>query len=88
MIRFISLILPLAVFLIAGPIWLSYQKRGLDTWFPAQLMALAGLIISIVVLQNGVLGDVAGAMNFVVLSAGPFLALVVAWIILPGKPRD
>ena len=88
MLRLISLILPLTAVLVAGPIWLAITKRGLATWFPAQVIVLAGLIAGIVALRQEVFGEISGPTRFLLLSAFPFGALMIAWIALPGRKSD
>ena len=85
MIRLIFLFLPLFVVLILGPLMIARAKRGATTWFPAQLMALFGLVAGIVLLRNDTFGDIGGPMHFVVLTLCPAAALVVAALVLPGR---
>jgi hypothetical protein len=87
MARILFFIAPMLIIIIAGPLWLSNRRNGASTWFPAQLLVIAGLIVSIVLLHNETFGDTAGSMNLAILTLGPLGGLIVAAIVLPRGPK-
>lgn len=85
MIRILFYLAPLLFMLIVVPIYIAKYRNGPSTWFPAQFLAIAGLIVALIILERGVFGDLGGPLYLMVMVLGVAVGNLVAFVALPRK---
>ena len=75
-------LMPLFFGLIVVPILMARRKSGVSTWFPAQIMALFGLVAGIVIRHHGAETFLQGQPPLLVPTLATGVALVLAAYIL------